>query len=122
METIEAPVGLTRTQSSPSKLCRSKSNPGLSVSTARSNLPPPCPRSERRNVPLTPTSRNRKARSRSSKRGLAKWREQLHARSTSIIDNEEEEEEEEEDGMSSDGEENVVISKRVERLLAEVTS
>jgi hypothetical protein len=103
METIESPIELIRVQSSPSKLSQSRP-------TNKGGLPPPCPGGRR----TPPVVKGKK------KRGYAKWREKLSARSSSIIDedesddgdddgdNEEEEDNSQDTSFSSD-EENVVV-------------
>jgi len=85
METIEAPLPLNRVQSSPSKLAGRKL---LQSQKFREDLPPPCPGGPSR-IPAAPTAKRKK------KGKGRRWREQLSARSTSIIDGEETDESEE---------------------------
>jgi hypothetical protein len=96
METIETPIPLIRTQSSPSRLLSPiGSSHKLKASSIKGELPPPCPTGRRHvgmifrsNSSNCPTQR--KAR---HKRG-SRWRDKMSARSTSIMDDDDDDDDE----------------------------
>lgn len=112
METIESPIELIRVQSSPSYLSQSGR---LLLATSRGDLPPPCPGARR----LTPIALGKGKQKK--KRGIAKWREKLSARSSSIIDDDDEDEDEEDDieEETGDGQQDVSISSDEENVVVQ---
>jgi hypothetical protein len=112
METIEVPIALTRTQSSPSKLPSIRSRLTPSHLLAKSKLPPPCPGPRRtiQNSTSMATPRISSAFNDSSRKERKRgknWREKMSARSTSIMDDDDE------NSNASSDEDQIVIEPKL---------
>lgn len=91
METIEVPIPLSRTQSSPSKLPSFRNRITSPTILTKCELPPPCPGGRRKIISTTTGSLlmpryTAATKAKKAKRRGTNWREKLSARSMSIID------------------------------------
>jgi hypothetical protein len=110
METIEIPIPLTRTQSSPSRLLSNVGNSTqLKASATKGELPPPCP-TGRRNAGtiFRSNSINRTTQRKLQQKRGSRWRDKMSARSTSIMDDEDDDENIRENSDLSSEEESVI--------------
>lgn len=110
METIEIPISLSRTQSSPSKLPSMGKKLAPPPIVTRGALPPQCPGRRRNDLhPGSTIPRCNSTTKASMRKDRTKWRQTMTARSTSIVDDYDDDH----DSITSSDEESIVINKAI---------